>query len=303
MDHLIRRSNGYWDVSDKKVLGFDFSYIWACTFLANGDFHAIDGVGQRSVLINTGEWEQISAAPPDLVSGSTDITCAAIDLDVHVCTCGEGGPNHARARHSIWFTNQRQWQQTSDLREGVGGLPDNPGNIACAALNGELHVCCNIGLQVFHAIRFRDGGWRKFQTVNVGESISTINSLSCGSTQDGKVHACMIVDANTKTARFLHSVYDRASDQWQDHFGDPIGHYELTWAACSGVGNELHVCLSSEQEFPEIALYHLVREGGGGWQGYNKQGYLERSPNAGYPYRTACASFGPELHVLTRTKK
>lgn len=190
-------------------------------------------------------------------------------MELHVCGI---------SNLSLWHTIRRAagtWFQFGDVKRVV--LAQNPGSpdpgiisgdVSCAKVGLELHVCVSNGNgQLWHTIRRADaiGSWFPFDDVGgdfglpgrfVRVGAAELNPLLhvCGVTDDGRLwHAARVRDSWSRFENVKNMVLaDNPGSPDPGNFSD---------VDCAGRAGELHVCAVTE----DGNLWHTIRRTNGTW--------------------------------------
>jgi hypothetical protein len=172
----------------------------------------------------------------------TAVGCAGIGGELHVCGVTSDGKMWHTIRHA-----DGSWIRPFGDVKGQTSDPGHFSAVACAAVNGELHVCgITTGFiipdgKMWHTIRHADGSWTrpfgdvKSQTGDPGP-FSTVGCVGV----NGELQVCGV----TTDGKMWHTIR-HADGSWIRPFGDVEGQTSnpgpFSTVGCAEIGGELHV--------------------------------------------------------------
>ena len=212
----------------------------------------------------------------------------------------------------VWHTVRRPignpgWASWDDLTVRAGALRSAPQRIACALVDGMLHVCVTTadgGL--FHTMQLPGGGFQQWGDAGATAfpTILLDGPVDCAA-RGSQLHVC--VSGFTRgDGQTLASVWRsiRVPTRWSPPQRMTDGYPVIDDIACAGVGtSELHVLARcTRRTTGQRLLIHNIRFQSGVFQPAGDQDVLGQFPGAAATLaglRTvAAAGIGPGLHVV-----
>jgi hypothetical protein len=278
----------------------DESSLWHTIRHADGSWHPFGNVNQQ-----TGNRGRVRG-----------IACADVKGELHVCA----GNGDYGLWHTIRYANGG-WQTLKYIKDpytSTGNLIKAwTGDLACAAINGELHLCLEDYSGLLHTIRHADGRWLALGDVKrqagIGNEVEIV-SVACAAV-NGELHVCAAthreytVNFEVHVEGGLWHTIRKADGRWLT-FGDVKGQagdrgpvksqtYGIIreTVACAAVKGELHVCAVNS----DGSLWHTIRHADGSWEPFRNVG--EAVGDRRYIDGVALANVNNELHVCILTNK
>lgn len=218
---------------------------------------------------------------------------APAGADLQICGVTQDGGLWHTLRHA-----SGAWEPFGDVK-GATGDPGAFVDIACAGLNGELHLAGATraaeptpgaeGGPFRHTVRRADGSWLQFGDLArfIGNQ-GPVRGVALGALA-GDAQLCAV----TTDGRLWHTLL-RGGGAWslfgdvKSAAGDPG---RFVGATCADVEEHLHVCTLTD----DGRLWHTVRWSNGLWEGFGDLCAVVGNP--GQFVDVACAGVGGELHV------
>lgn len=294
----------------------------------NGDLHVLatgrdnrpgQPTGRRSLhhairRTVASDWQKFNNVEATAAGGDGGIHSVATSQaggDLHVVGLAwvdlANSSNDSKVVHTIRFTRKLAWQKFGNVTASRAGNPSRPphySGIACADMDGDLHVVVTgVGRDgkgvLFHTIRHtRKNDWQPFGNVNAAAAGSdkSFRGVACA-TVEGNLH---LVAPDTQGVLW-HAIRFTNQLTWQP-FGNVSGaagrpSARFKQATCAAVGGDLHVVgITTGNE-----LLHTIRfSGNPGWQPFGSLSkVLGPFPQtSGSTVRhLACAGVAGDLHV------
>lgn len=314
--HTIRHADGSWQPfgNVERHAGNIVARSVECAAV-NSELH-VCAVNKDGSLLHTirhadGSWErfgnvQRQTGSPGFVSG---IACADVNGELHICA----GSADFSLWHTIRYANGH-WK-TSEYVRNPSPPPDDGhlrkgwmGDVACAAVNGELHLCiCEPDGFLGHTIRYPTGSWLNFGDVKqqIGDYIGYVSSVACA-TVNAELHVyaiaerretCNVWDGLWGTIRYATGSWQHVGDVRQQAGDKGPLRWDSECVACATINGELHLCAVNR----DASLWHTIRHADGSWLPFRNVG--EAVGDRRYILGVALANVNNELHVCIRTTK
>ncbi len=217
---------------------------------------------------------------------------------------------------SVWLTTRRSetlpWNPWTNLTSAIGPIAA-PSNVACAVVNGQLHICVVERDALWHTVETGPGaftGWGAAHSVAFS-GVSLGDRVDCAAI-GGQLHVC--VDGTRRSGALVsmpavwRSVRN-ASGAWSTRREVTLRHAAVQDVACatitpSGAGTrpQLEILTRAQAPTGSQPLVHTTLLPTGTSSGDMNVSASDRGtiPQSSFPFVTtiAAAGIGSELHVV-----